>query len=118
MRVTNAVSHYDAYARLNASYPLGATRVPAVEPLSPRYPDHPPQTARLPVERFVEGEVLRATPADPTERLRAQRIYTVEVQANTPEAPVPPSHPAVAAYRQTVQADAPLTLGHFLDRYA
>jgi hypothetical protein len=119
MRVSTALSYHDAYSRVASGYPLGTSRVQAVEPLPERHPEQPSLGTQLPVERVIEGEVLREHRTDPTEHLHAQRVFTVHAHApmEPPAAPAEPSHPAIAAYRQNSRIFDPTQLGRFVDRF-
>jgi hypothetical protein len=119
MRVSHALSYYDAYARGASGYPLGAGRVQAVAPLPQRHPEQPSSGTRLPIERVIEGEVLRERRPDPAEQFHAQRVFTLHVQTHADQAPTPaePESPAISAYRQHSRADDTTELGRFVDSF-
>ncbi len=117
MRISAALTYYDAHARVGASYPRGAARVHAIEPLPPRYPEQR-AAAALPVERIVEGEVLREPAPDLAAVLNAQRLFDVHAtQANAPAAATPARSPAIRAYLQNSQPYDPPALGRLVDRF-
>jgi hypothetical protein len=118
MRISAALTYYDAHARVGASYPLGAARVHAIEPLPPRYPEQRAAAAALPVERIVEGEVLREPAPDVAAVLNAQRVFDVHATpASEPGAATPARSPAISAYLQNSQPYDPPALGRLIDRF-
>ena len=119
MRISTALPCYDAQARVASGYSLGANRVQAVEPLPQRYPEQASPGSQLPIERIVEGEVLRNRPLDAGEHLHAQRIFTLHVHApaEPPTAAAVPGHPAIAAYRQNSRDFDPAQVGRLVDHF-
>lgn len=119
MRISTALSCYDAQARLANGYPLSARGVSAVEALPQRYPQPAARGPQLPVERIVEGEVLRERPVDPAEHLRAQRFFTLHVGAPaTPHGGAGErEHSAVAAYRQNSGDFEAASAGRYIDQF-
>ncbi len=119
MRISTALSCYDAQPRLANSYPLSARGVPAVEPLPQRYPEQAARGSQLPIERIVEGEVLRQRPPDPAEHLHAQRFFTLHVcaPATPPGGAGECEHSAVAAYRQNSRDFEAAPVGRCIDQF-